>query len=297
MIATVINVILILLGSALGLISKNRTSSRFSTGLTFALGLCVLGIGITSMMATDDTLCVIVCMVIGTLLGEGIPSGTVVAVPGCCLASTDPFRLTIRGKGSHGSMPETGVDPIRTGALVLLGWDGLLSREVPASQAAVLTVGRFAAGNTGNVIPETAVLEGTLRTLDPAVRRLALRRLEELAQGIAAANRAEAVLEIGSSAPPVINTPEMAELAAKAAGKWLPPEKVWNRPVTPSMVSEDFAWYLEKAPGAFLMLSAPQPDPAKRVGHHNPRFDIDEGVLWEGAAVLAQTAADFLEEG
>ena len=72
MIATVINVILILLGSALGLIFKNRISSRFSTGLTFALGLCVLGIGITSMIATDDTLCVIVCMVIGTLLGEAV---------------------------------------------------------------------------------------------------------------------------------------------------------------------------------------------------------------------------------
>ena len=231
---------------------------------------------------------------IGTLLGDWIPSGTLVAMPGGCLASTDCFRITIRGKGTHGSMPEKGVDPIRTAASVLLGLDGILSREVPASQAVVLTVGRIAAGETSNVIPETAVMEGSLRTLDAAVRSFVLARMEEVVNGLAAAARAEGTLEILESAPPVVNDAEMAALAARAAEKWLPPEQVWSRPVTPSMVSEDFAWYLQEAPGAFLLLSAPHPDPQKRAGHHNNRFDIDEEVLWEGAVVLAQAAEDFL---
>ena len=137
-------------------------------------------------------------------------------------------------------------------------------------------------------------MEGSLRTLDAAVRSFVLARMEEVVHGLAAAARAEGTLEILESAPPVVNDAEMAALAARAAEKWLPPEQVWSRPVTPSMVSEDFAWYLQEAPGAFLLLSAPHPDPQKRAGHHNNRFDIDEEVLWEGAVVLAQAAEDFL---
>ena len=139
MIATVINVILILLGSALGLIFKNRISSRFSTGLTFALGLCVLGIGITSMIATDDTLCVIVCMVIGTLLGEAVDIERRMEGAGDAIR-----RRLIRGEGNSRFV------------------EGFVNASVLFCVGAMAINGSMEAGMNGNydIIISKAVIDG-----------------------------------------------------------------------------------------------------------------------------------------
>ena len=231
---------------------------------------------------------------IGSIMGAEIPSGTVIAAPGCVMASCDRFIIRVRGKGCHGSTPEKGVDPILAGAQIVTGLQEILSREFSGSIPKVLTVGKFQAGFAFNVIPDEAVMEGTVRAVDEAVRQQILRRIREIAVSIAAAYRAEAEVEILYGAPPVVNDPEMARLAAEAAAAVAGPEHVVTQVASPTMIGEDFALYLEKTPGAFLFLSSSDREKGTDVSHHNSRFNVDEDVLWQGAAVFAEIAGRYL---
>ena len=229
---------------------------------------------------------------IGTIFGPDIPSGTVIAVPGCVMASSDKFVIRIKGKGTHGSAPEKGVDPILTGAQIVVALQEILSREFAGTVNKVLTVGSFHAGNAFNVIPGEALMEGTVRAVDEAVRQQILRRIREISEGIATAYRAEAEVDLIPGAPPVVNDPEMAKLAAESAAEVEAAcgGQVITSVPDPTMVAEDFALYLEKAPGAFLFLSSANKEKGCAYPHHNSRFDVDEDVLWKGAAVFAAIA-------
>ena len=229
---------------------------------------------------------------IGTIYGPDIPSGTVIAAPGCVMASMDKFRIRVKGIGSHGSAPEKGIDPILTGAEIVVGLQEILSREFAGTVTKVLTVGSFHAGNAFNVIPEEAVLEGTVRAVDDAVRQQILRRIREISENIAAAFRAKAEVELMSGAAPVMNDPGMAALAAEAAEEIAAQcgGKVITAVEDPTMVGEDFAYFLEQVPGAFLFLSSSDPEKHTDYPHHSSHFDVDEDVLWRGAAVFTAIA-------
>ena len=231
---------------------------------------------------------------IGSIMGAEIPSGTVIAAPGCVMASCDRFIIRVRGKGCHGSTPEKGVDPILAGAQIVTGLQEILSREFSGSIPKVLTVGKFQAGFAFNVIPDEAVMEGTVRAVDEAVRQQILRRIREIAVSIAAAYRAEADVEILYGAPPVVNDRSMARLAAEAAAAVTGPEHVVTQVASPTMIGEDFALYLEKTPGAFLFLSSSDREKGTDVSHHNSRFNVNEDVLWQGAAVFVEIAGRYL---
>lgn len=233
-------------------------------------------------------------MHVGSILGPEIPSGTVTAAPGCCMAAADRFILKVRGAGCHGSTPEKGVDPVSISAHIILALQEIIAREISSTKAAVVTVGRISGGAAYNIIPDEVELEGTLRCLERGVRDYVLGRIAEIARSEAALFRGSCEVEIIPFAPPVISDPAMAALVARAAREVVGETRVRDTLPASNMGAEDFAFYLERVPGCYFFLSAADPEKGTCIPHHNARFDVDESVLWEGSAVLAAAACRFL---
>lgn len=231
---------------------------------------------------------------IGTIIDKTIPSGTFIVTPGCCMAAFDKFVIKVKGTGCHGSTPEKGVDPVNIAAHVVLALQAITTREVNATRPLVLTIGKIAGGSQYNIIPNEVVIEGTIRTLEEDLRQYTARRIGEVAQATAQVFGGSVDYEMIWGAPPVINDEGMAALAAKAAKAVLGEDKVITQVKSPNMGGEDFAYYLEKVPGAFMFLSSANPEKGTDVAHHNPKFDVDEDVFWEGAAVFVKIVEDFL---
>ncbi|MEA5060714.1 MAG: amidohydrolase [Clostridia bacterium] len=231
---------------------------------------------------------------IGSIIGKDIPTGTFIVTPGCSMASFDKYIIKIKGMGCHGSTPEKGIDPILVGSNIVMALQEIVSREIAATRPKVLTVGQFHAGFAYNVIPTEAVIEGTIRALEEEVRLYIARRIKEISQSIATAYKAECEVEMVWGAPPVTNDDEMAALAARAAKKVLGENMVITSVPAPNMGGEDFAYFLAEKPGAFMFLSSANPAKHTDIPHHNPKFDVDEDVMWEGAAVFAAIVEEFL---
>lgn len=232
---------------------------------------------------------------IGTIIDKTIPSGTFIVTSGCCMAAFDKFVIKIKGKGCHGSTPEKGVDPVNIAAHVVLALQAITTREVNATRPLVLTIGKIQGGSQYNIIPNEVVIEGTIRTLEEDLRQYTARRIGEIAQATAQVFGGSVDYEMIWGAPPVINDDEMAALAAKAAKTVLGEDKVITQVESPNMGGEDFAYYLEKVPGAFMFLSSANPEKGTDVSHHNPKFDVDEDVFWEGSAVFVAIVEEFLK--
>ena len=231
---------------------------------------------------------------IGTLAGKEIPSGTFLISPGPNMASFDRFAITVLGKGCHGSTPEKGIDPINIAAHIILGLEGITSREISGYTPAVISIGMIRGGSYDNVIPDTVQIEGTNRAFDGEIRKILARRIEEVSRGCAQAFGGDISFEIKWGIQPLINNAGIAAFAADSAAKVVGREKVLTKMKHPLMGSEDFSCYLEKTPGAFLFLSSSNPEKGTEIDHHTCRFNIDEDVLWEGTAVFTQIAADLL---
>ena len=230
---------------------------------------------------------------IGNLIDPTIPSGTFTVCPGNVMASADCFFLTVQGKGCHGSTPEKGIDPVTIASHIVINLQEVLARELPAAQAVSLTVGRIQGGQIYNIIPEQVEIDGTLRAHDPATREYVLQRIEEIAKATAALFRGSCHVRIRRATDAVINPPQLTALAQQAIEK-VAGEGFLQTSMTPSMGSEDFSCYQKEVPGVFYFLSSAA-DERTRIPHHNPRFDIDESVLWKGSAALVALAEDFLK--
>ena len=176
----------------------------------------------------------------------------------------------------------------------MIALQAITTRELNATKPLVLTIGKIQGGSQYNVIPNEVVIEGTIRTLEEEVRQFAAKRIGEIAQATAAVFGGNVDYKMIWGAPPVINDDKMAALAAKAAKNVLGEDKVITEVKAPNMGGEDFAYYLEKLPGAFMFLSSSNPAKGTDVSHHNPKFDVDEDVLWEGAAVFTAIVEEFL---
>ncbi len=232
---------------------------------------------------------------IGSILDKDIPSGKFIVTPGCCMASFDKFVVNVKGIGCHGSTPEKGVDPINIAAHIVINLQTVIAREFSATKAAVLTIGKIAGGSQYNIIPNEVVIEGTIRALNEDDRQYLARRIDEISKATAATFGGSAVCELFWGAPPVINDEEMAALAADAAKEALGEDMVITSRPAPNMGGEDFAYYLEKYPGAFMFLSSSDHEKGTDVAHHNPKFMVDEDVLWEGPAVFTAIVEKFFK--
>lgn len=210
------------------------------------------------------------------------------------MASVDGFRITLTGHGGHGSMPEACIDPINAAVQVYLALQSLIAREVGGTEEAVLTIGQLTAGDAANVIPERAVLQGTLRTFKKEVRERLAARIREVSAAVASAYRCECDYEVLSACPSVITDDAVTDQAEKAIRALLPQAQVIRG--AHGMGSEDFAEITDRVPSAYYMLGAGPEDPGKRLGQHNPKIEFDESVLSAGAAVYAKTAMDWLEK-
>lgn len=211
---------------------------------------------------------------------------------GALLASADHFRITVHGKQSHGAMPWLGVDPIVTAADIVLALQTIASRGIDARKPVVVTVGRFEAGTAWNIIPAQAVLEGTIRTHDEAVRRRVLEQLDRIARHTALAHGATAEVATTSYGAVTKNDPalvaRMKPTLARVAGAANVIE------VEPFMGSEDFAEYAQRKPGMFIFLGVRNEAIGAVHWLHTPYTKIDEAALPLGARLLAMLAIDFL---
>lgn len=231
---------------------------------------------------------------IGTIFGKEIPAGTMLITGGSFMASFDKFVVKVKGVGCHGSSPEKGIDPINIASHIVLAYEAVNAREFNACDPVVLTVCNIHGGNTYNVLPDEVVMEGTFRAVNEEVRQRIARRIQEIAVATAQVFGGTAEPEIIWGAPPVVNDPDMAKLAAEAAAEAIGTEHICTKLDAPNMGGEDFAYYLQKVPGAFMFLSSSNPEKHTNIAHHNCKFDVDEDVLWMGASVFVSIVRKFL---
>ena len=230
-------------------------------------------------------------------VNSGTPSGLVLCGRGTFMAGCTLFRITVKGVGCHGAMPETGVDPINIAAHIYLSLQELIARELAAKTPAVVTVGRFCGGEAPNIIPGDCVMEGTIRTFDRDVTARLMVRIGELAENTARAFRGSAVVEELASAPPLKNDPDLVNRMADWAGELLGKQSVY-RLDQGGMGSEDFASYTYEVPSAYLLLGAGTAAEDPRFGKpmHNACVVFNEEVLPKGAALYAMGALRWLAE-
>lgn len=219
--------------------------------------------------------------------------GTIGCKTGSLMAASDHFSVTINGRSSHAAKPEDGIDAIVVGAQFVSGVQTIISRRTDPLKSAVVTIGRFNAGTRYNIIAETCEMEGTCRTLDEGVRDNIEQQLQKVLDGVCLMNGATGTLNYERGYMAVINDAKMMEYARKTAIKLFGEQQVCNVEY-PSMCAEDFAFYLAEKPGAFLWLGTGEKD-SENYPLHNSRFNIDEDILWRGAALLAQLALDFCD--
>ena len=213
---------------------------------------------------------------------------------GTMMYSVDGFRITVTGKGSHGAYPHAGIDPINIACHVYLALEALIAREVDPSKANVLTVGKFNAGNANNIIPETAVLEGTIRSNDKTSRELLVRRMKEIAVRTAEVYGGSAEIEMLSQVPPLICDPKLTQDIVGYMGAMGIPGAM-PYPGISASASEDFASIADKIPSAFVYLSAGYPDERGEAPAHNPKVQFNEDVCPIGAACYAHCATEWLK--
>jgi hippurate hydrolase len=218
-------------------------------------------------------------------LWPGLPFGTVATKAGPIMAAADAFEMEVRGTGGHGAMPHLSADAIVVAAHVVTALQTVVSREVDPVEPAVLTVGEIGAGTAFNIIPETARLGGTVRTLNEDLRKRMPERIEAVARGVAGGMRADAHLDYTFSYPVTRNDADAANRALGVAGGLFGEEAVLEL-ANPSMGAEDFAYFLEKVPGAFVWLGVGE----DVSGLHTPQFAFDEEILPRGSALLAALA-------
>ena len=208
--------------------------------------------------------------------------------------SVDGFKITIHGKGSHGAYPHVGVDPINIGVHIHLALQELIARESDPTHSCVLTIGQFAGGTAANIIPETAVLPGTIRTNKPEARELLVRRMKEVAEKTAAVYNGTVDIEMISEVPPLICNPKLTdEVVGYMQELGIP--GLTPYPGISASASEDFAVIAEKVPSTFMYLSAGYLDERGQYPAHHPKAQFNEDACPIGAACLAHCASQWLK--
>jgi hippurate hydrolase len=214
--------------------------------------------------------------------------GQVVAEPGSVAAAADFFSIELIGSGAHGARPQEGTDPIVGAAALISALQTIVSRSLAPGTPGVVTVGKVRAGTAPNIIPDTARLEGTTRSLDPKTRNLLHSEVRRVAQGIAEAHGLEARISLELGSPPLVNEKQPIEWARQAVKSVLGKDALFPLGYY-NMGGEDFAYYLEDLRGCFLRIGARE-EGSEFIPAHSPRFYAADESIFVGAAVLAETA-------
>ncbi len=229
--------------------------------------------------------------VFGLHIENDLSSGTLGFRGGPIMASPDTFEIKVIGRGGHGAYPHETVDPVYVAAQVITSLQGVSGRMIDPIQPFVITIGSIHSGTKENIIPDQAIMQGTLRTLDERTRKLAKAKIAEVAKGVSKAFGARAEVDFEKEAYPVtVNDVHVTEQAMKIVKK-IPRAKVRVR--EPIMGGEDFSRFLQEAPGTFYFLGNHNPVIGCVHPNHSPRFKVDEDVLKLGAASLAMLAVEF----
>jgi amidohydrolase len=230
----------------------------------------------------------------GIHVWSDLPVGKISVYPGPRMAGTFPFVLEVKGKSAHGAQPHQGIDPVVTMASVIMNLQTIVSREVSPLDATVISIGKLTSGDRFNIVPETAVIEGSIRTFDPAFVKVHQDVIMRIAFNTAKAFRAQAKFlphNYGSS-PPVINPPEIAAFAQKTVVSLFGQEAVGTLPAI--LAGEDFAVFQEHVPGLFAFVGGGNPDKGCNFAHHHGNFNIDEDSLRYSVGLYSQYAIDYL---
>lgn len=233
------------------------------------------------------------------------PGSVIVSAPGVSAPAADYFEIKVQGSGCHGSMPNTGVDPISVSAHILLALQEINARELSVTDKAVLTIGTIHAGKASNAIPDTATMGGTIRTYDEETRTFIKGRMTEIAQNTASAFRAKAEVVFGSGCPTLVNDEDLSKCAEKYTEELLGKEMAFSVAHLTRMArgqssksagSEDFAYISHKVPTIMLALAAGQPEKGYCYPQHHPKVKFDEEALPYGSSVYAYLAMRWLME-
>ena len=208
--------------------------------------------------------------------------------------SVDGFKITVHGKGAHGAYPHSSIDPINIAVHMYTALEALIAREVDPAKANLLTIGKFSAGTASNIIPETAELQGTIRSNDKPSRELLVRRMKEIAVKTAECYGGTAEIEMLSEVPPLICDPKLTnEFVGYMKDMNIPGAMPY--PGISASASEDFASIADKVPGTFMYLSAGFLDDRGGAPAHNPKVMFNEDVCPIGASCYAHCATEWLK--
>ena len=213
----------------------------------------------------------------------GLPVGQFAVRAGPLLASFDIFEIVVEGKGSHGAMPHTGIDPVVTAAQITLALQTIRSRSTHPLDGAVVSVTQVHGGDTWNVIPDEVILRGTTRSFRTEVQDIIEDGIRRIAEGVASSQGAKVRVRYERRYPPTVNTEEETEIAAAAASEVAGSSNV-IRDFTPSMGAEDFAFMLQARPGCYVLVGNGE----ESAGLHNPHYDFNDEVLTTGASYCAR---------
>ncbi len=227
-------------------------------------------------------------MIFGGHLDRHYHPGAIAVAEGAVNASSDSFTIDIIGQGAHGARPHESVDAVVVGSLMIMALQTIVSREVDPARPSVVSVGQFHAGTAPNVIAGQASLGGTVRAQDPAVRQQLLTSIRRIAESIAHLHGAKIQLTFKEGTPPLINTPDMAGLARRAAMATVGEANVLPLK-TANMGGEDFSYYMAKVPGAYVRFGSQVPG-KEGFPAHSSKYDFDEEALAVGAAYFQSVA-------
>jgi len=208
------------------------------------------------------------------------------------MAGADVVEIEILGRGGHAAAPHQTHDPVVAAAQVVSALQTIVARGIDPLATAVVSITQLRAGEAFNVISDRAILRGTVRTFETPVRQTVLRRIEELAAGIAAAMGCTAQVRLTPLTPPVVNDPRIAARVRAVAGRIFGAGGLDE--AERSMVSEDMALFLQAVPGCFIFVGSANAARGLDAAHHNPGFDFDEAALPRAVALLSAAAFDLL---
>jgi amidohydrolase len=222
-----------------------------------------------------------------------LPVGHIRLAPEISNAAADNIIINLKGKGGHGAYPHHCKDPIVAGAYLITQLQSLISRDLPPLESAVITIGRFHAGTASNIIPEDAVLEGTLRTLKTDIRNEIIKRLEEMVEGVAGSFGISATLNITEGYPVLVNNPVLVKHIVTCAKNVLGADNIHMG--FPRMGAEDFSYFCREWGGVMVGIGCHDPSKGFQHGLHSPYFDLDENVLEIGSRLFADVITQYLE--
>lgn len=227
--------------------------------------------------------------IFGLHLWVPLPTGKVGVVKGPMMAQPDAFTIVVKGKGGHGSMPHQTVDPILVASEIVVNVQSIVSRNIDPLKPAVVSFGTIEGGTIYNIIPGEVRLTGTVRSFESEIKDIAKKRISEIAEGTSRTMGASVEFTYKEGYPPVVNDEDMANFVLDVARRTLGEDRI--APIDPVMGGEDFAYYLQKVPGAFLFLGAGD---GFDLPHHHPAFDIDEKALSQGTLLMTSLALEYL---